>query len=386
MNDRAKIPARRTSTRIATNIGLAVASTILTLTLLELVLRVAAPNPTGDLGDSARRLTHSATLGWDSLPSIETLDNRNSAAPNVYFVGDSFTHHRLWPDAAQREARQFGGDFNGFVLGASGFGTIQEYLKTKEHFDEHKPDLVALLFFAWNDMRDNVRTPSIWYNLQTTSRPYFDASGGIIPPTPPSHFDWLVRLRIGYYALTAPYLLERERLHRRGPDFYTTSALDKSLYYTEPELWEPFYRPALADSAYVKLGWKMTEEALRQLSNFLQSRGSKLFVIGVDNALTVDQDVFEEQVKTKDGFDRDLPLVTLDALCTKLEIPHLNALPSLRKLSNKVHRKVYDGQPGNLAGHLTPEADSLVGHLAGAEFLRLLPRISSATQQSSPGR
>ena len=57
----------------------------------------------------------------------------------------------------------------GFSLGANGFSTIQSYIKLKKHFDNINPDLVVLLFYAWNDMRDNYNQPGIIYSPNSWS-------------------------------------------------------------------------------------------------------------------------------------------------------------------------------------------------------------------------
>ena len=66
-------------------------------------------------------------------------------------------------------------------LGVSGYGTTQALLKLEATHRAIKPRAIVLLFFAWNDLRDNFPYPEIYYGPQRTTRPYL-----IVTPDGPS--------------------------------------------------------------------------------------------------------------------------------------------------------------------------------------------------------
>src|SRR5262249_26640622 len=109
---------------------------------------------------SASPWVEDSELGWDTKPSIESVTGSSSTGPAVYFIGDSFTDQKNWPMFTTAFLKDRGVSIDGYSLGVSGYGTTQELLKLKRHYTEHYPKAVVLLLFAWNDLRDNYRTPS----------------------------------------------------------------------------------------------------------------------------------------------------------------------------------------------------------------------------------
>ena len=159
-------------TRTATwllRVALLAGSTAVSLVLAEAALRLLLPPFRG-----VANITDDAELGWDSVPSVVSLENTGGRA-SVYFLGDSFTQDRRWPKLTQHEAAALGLPFDGFVLGVTGFGTTQALLKLQREFEHRRPAVVLLLFYAWNDLRDNVAAPAIFYSPTTRTRPYLIA-------------------------------------------------------------------------------------------------------------------------------------------------------------------------------------------------------------------
>ena len=84
----------------------------------------------------------------------------------------------------------------GYSLGVSGYSNLQSYLKLKKYFKEINPDLVILLFYAWNDMRDNYNKPGILYSPNTERRPYLDKNNQIDEIFSISEKNWFRNLNI----------------------------------------------------------------------------------------------------------------------------------------------------------------------------------------------
>ena len=99
-------------------------------------------------------LAPDSTLGWDSVPALKTFGSTDKG-PTILYAGDSFTQSTEWPAVAQQTLQSRGIVTGGVNLGVSGYGTTQEWLKLQRHIGALKPRAIVLLFYAWNDLRDN---------------------------------------------------------------------------------------------------------------------------------------------------------------------------------------------------------------------------------------
>ncbi|MBN1471097.1 MAG: SGNH/GDSL hydrolase family protein [Syntrophaceae bacterium] len=94
------------------------------------------------------------------------------ANPRIVFLGDSF----VWGYDVEKQERfteKLAAKFANlsiYNLGVSGYGTDQEYLLLKQHYDYYKPHIVFLIFS--NDEEDNCTNDRYGY-----FKPYFIANG-----------------------------------------------------------------------------------------------------------------------------------------------------------------------------------------------------------------
>ncbi len=306
-----------------------------------------------------KTLQRDPELGWDSIPPVQVVA-QGTGGPTIAFVGDSFTHSTLWPSYTIDELRRRGRSFDGYSLGVAGHGTIQTWLKIQRHIDRYKPDVVALLFFAWNDMRDNFGHPGIYYNPQTRIRPFYSVAGDALELERPFVQPELISGSRIYerLVLNRAHQAMRSLGAEHDLDWVAENRLEVKLPYGNADSWTVFYRKEHQDGPYVAGAWKATERALADLHRLLSERGSRFLVFGIDNAFTVDPDVFERWVEEPAGFDPTLPLERLARVSERLGIEYVNCLPMLLKLRQELDRKVYNGPPGNLAGHFEPQAES----------------------------
>ena len=90
------------------------------------------------------------------------------------FIGDSFTHNVKWTNLTINNLnKKIPVEVS---LWDKWFSTIQSSAKLTRHFYDINPDLVVLLFYTWNDMRDNYDRPGIIYSPNTEIRPILIAT------------------------------------------------------------------------------------------------------------------------------------------------------------------------------------------------------------------
>lgn len=126
------------------------------------------------------------------------------------------------------------------------------------------------------------------------------------------------------------------------------------------------------------------EEAFRWLRDLASSRGARLIVVGLDDAFTVDEDVRLQHIPATEDVDLALPLQRIGNVLRGLDIPFVNALPPLRDAARSIGGKIYNGPPGNSAGHLEPAGEEVLARLAANTILGVV-RSADRPRSSPPG-
>jgi hypothetical protein len=317
----------------------------------------------------SEHLVYDAELGWDSHPAVESLP-LEGATLDVYFIGDSFTDEKSWYRYAQESARDGGLRVSAHSLGVSGFGVTQSMLKLRRHFEDHEPEVVVLLVFAWNDMRDDYPYPQIFYNPARHARPYAhrDASGAVSYPLRSSLF---LRSQ-AYVRHFLPAVLKlTDRVAAWDIDFFGRWRLSPMLSYESRAGWSPFYDPARAGSAYVEGAYAGLEHALVEIRDFTRERGASLIVLALDNAFSIDRDVSDRWIDSDAGLDVGLPLRRLARIAEAHGIRFVDVRPALLREQQRLGGKIYLGREGDIAGHLSEAGERVVGETAAAELLGL---------------
>ena len=177
-------PSRR-SLIIAT-IVVSIILVVVPLVTAEVVMRLVRPAP------PYGSIVLDDELGWDRTPSVEnpipaTAPTAPGAQPlRILFMGDSFTDHTAWSRLTIEELNRRGIAAMGWEAGVGGYGQVQELMKLARLVPTLKPDLVIVLFYAWNDPRDNFPAPGIAYNPDELERPYLERNGRVTAPAPSS--------------------------------------------------------------------------------------------------------------------------------------------------------------------------------------------------------
>lgn len=342
----------------ALNLGLLCFALSIGIGGVEMLARLSDPPL-----DRGKNTTTDPILGWDAVTPPSS-PPPHSGTP-VYFVGDSFTEGTSWPRQTQEILQQHGISIDVYNLGVSGYGTLQEFLKLQRHFSEHMPKIVILQFFAWNDLRDNIGTPAVFYSPSRMQRPYLVHTSENAWILQKPFFPFLSSL-LSHSSLYVHHLLPHliARNSPQGPAY---------LSYTEKRAWDPFYRNNVGKHVFVDSAYAATEEILLRMKQYLEEQKSQLVVLGFDAAFTVDKDVLLAHVEDPSFFDVSLPLARMQSMCETLDIPFINALPALQKEAQSIGKKIYNGPEGNLSGHLEPEGNAVLAHLAAEAIRTYLP-------------
>ena len=359
-------PRRTWVWRVISTATSAVVASVVLCAACEVYFRLRyTPSYVPDTGIRADRV-----LGWNTTPPVTPLPLNDGRGNPVVFLGDSFTDRKEWPAEAQKQLVAAGVRIDGYNLGVTGFGTGQQFLKFQQHAATLVPSAVVVLFFAWNDLRDNYPYPGIFYGPQRASRPYLEVSNGGVTVTP---VRWTSALAAGFLR-SEMYLRVFNRLSlrfdkevvRRWPDLPRTLGWHAEVYYEDPVSWHPFYQAQRADSSYVKGAYDATLAAFKSIRDLAARSRAPLLVIGIDNAFTVDEAVAENFIEPFGDLDPSLPLARIVRLLENEGIAFINAQPELKALGERTRQVVYNGPAGGLgiAGHLQPEADRLIGSIA----------------------
>ena len=279
-------------------------------------------------------LVFDESLGWESNPSIISINKSTEKAKKIAFIGDSFTHAKPW---ANLTVKSLNNNFNteGYSLGVSGYSTLQSYLKLKKYFKEINPDLVILLFYAWNDMRDNYNMPGIMYSPNTELRPYLDKNNQIEDNFFIPKENWFRNLEIyNEYIVLSKLRINKLFTKIFGIDQISKKGIKINLDYVNEESWIPFYLKEKENSHYVKSSWEATESILKKLNNFVKENRKELIIIGIDNAFTVDDDVKDAWVDGIDNFDIYKNIIQLKEICKKNNIFFIDGLSKLKEKKN----------------------------------------------------
>jgi lysophospholipase L1-like esterase len=256
--------------------AMALAVTVATLAVLEIVLRVADFRELREgVDERSLNYRYDAELGWFPVPNsssvvtnartfhakhnslgLRDIEFTPGARPTIMFLGDSF----VWGLDAEADERFSDllrkriSSHNIVAAGVSGFGTDQEYLLLQRLWPRIQPAVVVLIFCTQNDRQDN--STNIRY--EGYQKPYFaTAADGSLAlrgqPVPKSRLQviredplvrhlWLARLvsavtlKVRHPQLSVPDPTERlvgklrDFVQAKGGKFLV------GLQYRDPEL------------------------------------------------------------------------------------------------------------------------------------------------------
>jgi hypothetical protein len=266
-------------------------------------------------------------------------------------------------------------------FGVSGYGTAQELLALRQRVWGYEPDIVVLVFFSGNDVRNNSRTLE-----RNSPKPYFILENGNLV------LDNSFRL--------SPAFLRREfvltRLYRAIADYSRVlqvareardifrrlshvSSEEQSRGRSErgDDLPDPSEKKSLLDDpgldGWIFLepedpvwheAWEITERLIVQMRDEVREKGAGFFVVSVAGGVEAHPDpsvrqVFMDHIGVK---DLDYPHERVKTLGERNGFPVLNLAPVFRRRAER-HRVFLYGFNGEGRGHWNSEGHRVAGEI-----------------------
>ena len=375
---------------------------LLPLVLFELSLRVSGPWPPGGYDTGAyierdERLGHVHVRGYRgwyktaefttfiSISPLGLRDRRTSyeKAPDTFRVvllGDSFLEgiqvqqadgvaERL--EALLNEAGL--GRVDVINAGVAAYGTGQQVLFYEQDVHRYQPDLVVLLFYVGNDVKNNSYQLEIPGGKRDLAlKPYFDLDRAgrlqLLPGPPPRPVQPLVR--VARACCWTYNILEGNLFARLGPIFQREDLevvggarnTFREVFDTTPdETW--------------RQAWRITEALLGRLQDDARAGGAPLMIVGVPDWRSLTDDVWRRAMagsRLMDGrASPDAPTDRLGEVSRRLGTPYLNLLPVYRERTQAGDGPFYLTSDGhwNTAGHAVA-ARTIADTLRALELVR----------------
>jgi lysophospholipase L1-like esterase len=375
---------------------------LLPLVLFELSLRVIGPWPPGAYDTGAyverdERLGHVHVRGYQgwyktaefttfiSISPLGLRDRRTDyeKAPGTFRVlllGDSFLEG-IQVQQADGVAERLEALLNEAGLGrvevinagVTAYGTGQEVLFYEQDVRRYRPDLVVLLCYVANDVKNNsYRLEIPGERRDLALKPYFDLDRAgrlqLLPGPPPRPVQPLVR--VARACCWTYNLLEGNLFARLGPPFQREGLevvggarnTFREVFDTTPnETWSQ--------------AWRITEALLGRLRDDARTDGAPFMIVGVPDWRSLTDDVWRRALagsRLLDGrASPDAPTDRLGEVARRLGTPYLNLLPVYRQRTQVGDGPFYFTEDGhwNNAGHAVA-AQTIADTLRTLELVR----------------
>ncbi|NEQ41564.1 MAG: SGNH/GDSL hydrolase family protein [Okeania sp. SIO3I5] len=325
---------------LAINLGLTVSALIFSITLGEIGLRIAGiehpPPPRPDQESESKSLytTKDPNRGWagnpnsksfwtgEGIPSeikmnsggfrdYERSKNKPENGLRIALLGDSFTeaihvkledtHGAIIEKNLQQCPVLKDRKVEVMNFGVQGYGTAQQLMTLRHHVWDYSPDLVILIFFAPNDLRNNYRA------LENDHlRPYFIYQDGqLVADMSFRNLKFWQRYRYGFSLIDSlPFWLvknsrilqlirkvDRNEKRRQSRKYYS----EINLAFKEPK----------PNSDWSE-AWKVTEGLIKLMRDEVYKKGADFMVVTASDSHQVLPDI-----QRRDGFRKSLNVPNL---------------------------------------------------------------------------
>jgi hypothetical protein len=341
--------------RLASNVGVALAATLVAFLLAEGLLRLLFPKGGADRISSIE-YSHAWKLNSDGYRDEEFAAKIARGRKNLVFVGDSFIAGmgcELEKTFGWAIARRLDGRFETFNLGRIITGTKAHRNALAEHLGEIRPAAVVL-FFYWNDVQDNLyydeddpETAAMVREENAKQRPFFP----VLQP-----LKNFLRDSTLYQFLSVQYRILMARFGVAKLDY----DIELSLFEKESRL------PAVARA------WEVTERLLAETKAVCDRHGAPLLVVYVPKReqLTRWENLLKFYGVDPAQYDRFLVNRKLEPLCRRLGVPYIDVTPELDARPEKKDSWYY-----RFDTHFTEKGNRV---FADALFPRLEAALSEA--------
>lgn len=220
--------------------------------------------------------------------------------------------------------------------GVAAYGTTQELLLLEDDLYRYQPDVVLLLFYVWNDVKNNsyrIEIPD--RKLQRALKPYFDIDKPgnlkLIPgpppvPVPPALATmraccWLFNVLENSIRGSLDQRFTRQELEVLGGP----RTPERGLYELEP------------DDEWLQ-AWRITEALLARMRDRSDELGARFVIVGAPGP-EFDLEHWRQTVAgnrlAQNRLSADAPLNRLDDVAERLGVPHISLLPALRQATDE---------------------------------------------------
>jgi lysophospholipase L1-like esterase len=374
------------------NVGLVLASFVLSLLLIEFLLRLLGwsfpvfAQPDADLGWSFRPGLH----GWavhenTAYLRLNRLAFRGHEWPQrangfrIAVLGDSFVESSNLPEEhalttlIERNLRAcpaFATGVEVLNLGVSGYGTAQEYVLLRQRVEPLHADMVLLAFYAGNDVANNIRALSAAGQME---KPYFTVSAeGAL------HLDDGFRTSAAFRQgvahdwrhrmINASYLLQAVKQVTLGrpimPDPKPLAPVHLA-DLPEPPLFAPEYAELFApphNDAWAS-AWSVTERLLVSMRDWAQAQKIQFGIIIIPAPVEVlPTEALRRRATAKFGLeDLDYPVERIARAATGAGISFLDLREPLRTEGDVKRVFLYGFAPRYGDGHLNATGNAVSG-------------------------
>ena len=386
----ASAPTRRRA--LLTKLALALFTLLLPLLVLELALRMFGPILPGFYRTGTDLVAHPIfghfhqpnVVVWRRTPEFVAAERINSkglrdrelpyeksaGAQRILVLGDSYV------EADQVDAREMvttrletliGGRTEVINAGVGGYGTAQEWLFFREEGYRYQPDVVLVVFFIGNDVRNN--SAKLDNDSRLLTEPYFGlaADGSLTPvdarskvkPRAEGPLDGIKRPLRGsvLYNVFETGVLEKLGQDDESEDVYTWSKNEEVYQVRYSRDWED--------------AWAVTRALLAALKSDVEARGASLVLVAAPSDLQVRTDDWERLLRSKRfqarDFDLEKPNRLLAEIADRLGLPLIDLLPEFRRAEPESHSGLFFRQNR----HWTADGHTVAAQVIHAELTRL---------------
>jgi hypothetical protein len=359
-------------------IVLFVISTVVTLLICELLIRIAFPQ----ISDHDTMFQFEENLGWEFIPDKEvqivydeginhtmkvneegyrdTPFEEKKGDSKIMVLGDSFVSNISVKDdeVFTRVMEDHLPNTSVYNLGVNGYGQVQEYMILKEWFPKIQPDLVVVLIYLRNDFTDNMGKYPWLYPRPTVT---FNESGDTdasMQITPPSIANYTSKKKLPFYYKSHLFLFVKRRIANIKSKF----SKEEDASYTPPEIHtcrNPF-------SEETKAMYEMMGKLMLEINQYGKDNNTPIVFVLAPSLVQVEDDLWSQvtQYDTTLRLQNDLPNATLFAFAKANHLQMIDLMSSLQE-AHRSGRKMYNTQEQ----HWTVQGNKVVAE-ALSEYIK----------------